>query len=101
MPADTHVSDLLVADGCGDLLNLQPSNPRSEPVPAFNWLAAAITYIVPCSSALAGGARCALVLCLLDGSLNSCRLLQVPASSAARQPLVPLEWHVVPFCKPG
>jgi hypothetical protein len=73
-----------VADGSGDLLNLQPSNPRSEPVPALARIAAAITYIVPCGSALAGGAGGALVLCLLDGSLHCCRLLQVSASGAAR-----------------
>ena len=34
------------------------------------------TYVVPCSSALAGGAGGALVLCLLNGSLDCCLVLR-------------------------
>jgi hypothetical protein len=74
----THISNLLVCDGCRDLLHLHksqaPVSCRDHTPSTHSATAVPIlqedTYVVPSSSALAAGSGGALVLCLLDGRLN-------------------------------
>jgi hypothetical protein len=58
------------------LLQAAHTNPQNYLLLVVAPLLLLSTHVVPCSCALAGGAGGALLLGLLDGSLNCCLVLQ-------------------------